>query len=97
MPTNYPTIIIGGFNIDMLTNTPQSTTLQNYMNKHKLKSFFSKSKNLNNRQINHIWTNAPTQQCHVGSMKFHWTDHKPIYITFKLFFFPLIHLTIDKT
>jgi hypothetical protein len=35
MHTNYPTIIIGDFNIYILTNTPQSATLQNYMNKHK--------------------------------------------------------------
>jgi hypothetical protein len=29
--TNYPTIIIGDFNINMLTNTIESITLQNYM------------------------------------------------------------------
>ncbi len=29
MPTNYPTVVIEDFNIDMLTKTSQSTTLQN--------------------------------------------------------------------
>jgi len=31
MLKNYPTILIGNFNIDMLKKTPQSTTFQNLM------------------------------------------------------------------
>jgi hypothetical protein len=63
--TNYPTIIIGDFNINMLTNTIKSITLQNYMKTHSFHITFIESTTLNNNtQIDHIWTNAPTQQTH---------------------------------
>jgi hypothetical protein len=43
MPKDYPTILIGDFNIYMLKETPQSTTFQNLMYKYKLKlTFFEK-------------------------------------------------------
>jgi hypothetical protein len=61
IPTNYPTIIIGDFNISMLTNTIESITLQNYMNTHNFHITFIQSITFNNTQINHIWTNASTQ------------------------------------
>jgi len=89
MQTNCPTIIIKEFNIDMLIDTLQPTTLQNNINKCKLVFFLSKSTTLNNTQIDHIWTNAPTQQCHVGSMKTYYAKNTPIYIAFKLFDFVL--------
>jgi hypothetical protein len=33
--------------------------------------------------IDHIWTNAPTQQCMFGVVKAYWIDHKPTYIASK--------------
>jgi len=33
--------------------------------------------------IDHIWTNAPTQQCMSRVVEVYWTDHKPIYFVFK--------------
>ncbi len=66
-PTNCPTIIIGDFNINMLTNTIESITLQTYMNTHNFHIISIESITCNNTQINHIWTNALTQQFHVGS------------------------------
>jgi hypothetical protein len=63
--TNCQTIIIGDFNINMLTNTIESITLQNYMKTHSFHITFIESTTLNNNtQIDHIWTNAPTQQTH---------------------------------
>lgn len=47
MPINYPTVVIEDFNIDMLTKTSQSTTLQNVMNKYNLKHLFSKHTTIN--------------------------------------------------
>jgi hypothetical protein len=76
MPKNYSTILVGDFNIDMLKKTTQSTTFQNLMYKHKLKLFFFESMTINNTQMNHIWTNAPTQQCHSGVTQAYWIDHK---------------------
>jgi hypothetical protein len=64
---NCPTIIIRDFNINMLTNTIESITLQTYMNTHHFHITSIESITCNNTQINHIWTNALTQQCHVGS------------------------------
>ncbi len=33
--------------------------------------------------IDHIWTNAPTQQYMFGVVEAYWIDHKPIYFAFK--------------
>jgi predicted metal-binding transcription factor (methanogenesis marker protein 9) len=38
----------------------------------------------NKTQIDHIWTNAPTHQCHVGSKQAYSTNQNPIYFAFKL-------------
>jgi endonuclease/exonuclease/phosphatase family metal-dependent hydrolase len=67
MPSNCPIVIIGDFNIDLLTNTIQSTTLQAFMKKYNFKLTFSKSITISDTQIDHIWTNAPIQQCYFGS------------------------------
>jgi hypothetical protein len=103
IPTNCPTIIIGDFNINMLTNTIESITLQNYMNTHGFHITFIESTTPNNTQIDHIWTNAPTQQFHIGSTQAYWIDHNPIYFAFKIpnhisqFILPSItKLTLNK-
>jgi hypothetical protein len=63
MPLNCPTIIIVGFNIDILIKTYlQSTRLQKLINKHNFKLTFSKSETLHDTQIDHVWMDAPTQQ-----------------------------------
>jgi hypothetical protein len=84
IPTRCPSIIIKDFNINMLTNTIESITLQNYMNTHGFHITFIENTTPNNTQIDHIWTNAPTQQCHTRSTHAYWTDHNPIYFAFKL-------------
>jgi hypothetical protein len=84
IPTNCPTIIIRDFNINILTNTIESITLQNYMNTHGFHITFIEITTPNNMQIDHIWTYAPTQQCGTRSTQVYWTDHNPIYFAFKL-------------
>jgi len=78
------TVIIGDFNINILTKSNQSSTLQTFMNKYYLKLIFIGSTIINDTQIDHIWTNAPIQQCHFGTTQTYWIDHKPIYFAFKL-------------
>jgi hypothetical protein len=68
----------------MLKKTPRSTTFQNLMYEYKLKLTFIKSTTIDNTQVNYIWTNASTQQCHLGETQAYWIDYKPIYFTFKL-------------
>jgi hypothetical protein len=68
----------------MLTNTIESITLQTYMNTHNFHITSIESITCNNTQTNHIWTNALTQQCHVGSTQAYWIDHNPVYFAFKL-------------
>jgi hypothetical protein len=34
--------------------------------------------------IDHMWTNAPIQQCMSRVVEVYWIDHKPIYFAFKL-------------
>ncbi len=53
--------IIGDFNVNFLTKTIQSSTLQELMNKYNFKLVFFCT------QINHTWTNASIQQCHFGT------------------------------
>jgi hypothetical protein len=77
-------VIIGDFNIDFLTKTNQSSTLQAFMNKYNLKLTLIESTTINDAQIDHIWTNAPIQQCHSRTTQAYWTYHKPIYFAFKL-------------
>ncbi len=84
IPTNYPTTIIEDFNINMLTNAIESITLQNYMNTHGFHITFIACTTRDNAQIDHIWTNAPTQQCHIESTQAYWKYHNPIYLKFKL-------------
>jgi hypothetical protein len=67
MILNCQTIIIGDFNINMLTKTSESLALQNLMNKYNLKFIFLGNSTINNTQFYHIWTNAPTQRCYFGS------------------------------
>jgi hypothetical protein len=52
--TNCPTIIIEDFNINMLTNTIESSTLKKYMNTHNFHITLIESTTLNNTQIDHI-------------------------------------------
>jgi hypothetical protein len=52
--TNCPTIIIEDFNINMLTNTIESSTLKNYMNIHNFHITVIESRTPNNTQIDHI-------------------------------------------
>ncbi len=54
MPSHCPTIIIGDFNIDFLTKTNQSSTLQAFMNTYNLKLIFIKNTTINDTQIDHI-------------------------------------------
>jgi hypothetical protein len=64
LPSHFLTIIIGDFNINFLTKTNQSLTLQEFMNKYNLKLNFIENTTINGTQIDYIWTNAPIQQCH---------------------------------
>jgi hypothetical protein len=84
MPSNCPIVIIGDFNINLLINTIQSTTLQTFMKKYNFKPTFFKSITISDTQIDHIWTNAPIQQCYSGSTQTSWIDHKLKYLAFKL-------------
>jgi hypothetical protein len=74
MPSHCPIVIIGDFNVDFLTKKNRSSTLQAFMNKYK----FINNTTINDKQIDHIWTNAPTQQCHFGTIQAYWINHKPI-------------------
>ncbi len=75
MPSNVPMIIIRDFNVDILTETCQSTTLCNFMNTQKINILFFEYTTINKTQINHIQINASTQQWHSISNQIYWSDH----------------------
>jgi hypothetical protein len=54
------------------------------MNTHNFHITSNENTTHNKTQINHIWTNVPSQQCHVRSTQAYWTDRNPIYFAFKL-------------
>jgi hypothetical protein len=68
----------------MVTKTTKSIRLQTYMNMHNFHIPCIESTTLNKAQIDHMWTNAPPQQCYVGTTQAYWTNHNPIYFAFKL-------------
>jgi hypothetical protein len=84
MLSHCPIVIIGDFNINILTKIIQSSTLQAFINKYKFKLIFKENTTINDTQIDYIWTNAPIQQCHYETTQAYWTNHKPIYFAFKL-------------
>jgi hypothetical protein len=59
-------------------------TFRNFMNTQKFKLIFFEYTTINKMQIDHIWTDAPTQQCHLGSIQAYWSNHKHVYVTFRL-------------
>jgi len=63
IPLNRPTIIIGDFNVNMLIKESKSTMLKNFMNKYKFEIIIFEFTTIYNTQLDHIWTNAPIQQC----------------------------------
>jgi hypothetical protein len=75
---NYPTTIIGDLNIDVMIKTSQSNALQNF------KPTFKESTTIYDIQIDHIWTNACTQQCDSTITEAYWTNKKLIHFAFKL-------------
>jgi hypothetical protein len=84
MPSHCLISTIRDLNIDSLTKTNQSSTLQTFMNKYNFKFIFIDNTTINDTKIDHIWTNAPIQQYHSRKTQAYWTNHKPIYFAFKL-------------
>jgi hypothetical protein len=58
MFSHFPIVTIKEFNVDFITKTNQSSTLQAFMNKYNLKFNFIKNNTINDTQIDPIWTNA---------------------------------------
>jgi hypothetical protein len=58
--------------------------LQKNMNKFDLQLASFETTTIYNTQIDHIWINAPLQQCHFRSIEAYWINHKPIHIAFIL-------------
>jgi len=64
MPISCPMIIIGCFNINMLDqNSTQLNELQSFMDQYSMELQFKEITTFYGSHIDHIWTNAPTQQC----------------------------------
>jgi hypothetical protein len=53
------------------------------MNQYLMELPFKEITTIYGSHIDHIWTNAPTQQYMFGVVEAYWIDHKPIYFAFK--------------
>ncbi len=74
---------MGDFNIDMLDQN--STQLFEIFIKHySMELQFKEIITIYGTHIDHIWTNAPTEQCMLGIIEAYWIDLKPTYFPFKL-------------
>ncbi len=65
-------------------NSTQPNELQSFMDKYSMELQFKEIMTIYGSHIDHIWTNAPTQQCMLGVVEAYGIDHKPIYFEFKL-------------
>jgi len=84
MPISCPTIIIGDFNINMFNqNSTQPNELKSFMDQYLMELQFKEITTIYGSHIDHIWTNAPIQQCMSRVVKAYWIGHKPIYFAFK--------------
>jgi endonuclease/exonuclease/phosphatase (EEP) superfamily protein YafD len=54
------------------------------MDQYSMKLQLKKITTIYGSHIDHIWTNAPTQQCTSRVVEAYLIDHKPIYFAFKL-------------
>ncbi len=64
MPISCPMIIIGDFNINMFDqNSTQPNELQNLMDQYSMELQLKIITTIYGSHIDHIWTNAHTQQC----------------------------------
>jgi hypothetical protein len=85
MPISCPMIIINNFNINRFDqNATQPNELQSFMDQYSMELQFKEITTIYGSHIDHIWTNAPTQQCMLKVVETCWIDHKPIYFAFKL-------------
>jgi hypothetical protein len=62
----------------------QPNELQSFMDQYSMKLQLKKIMTIYGSHIDHIWTNAPIQQCMLGVIEAYGTNHKPIYFAFKL-------------
>jgi hypothetical protein len=92
MPSHCLIVNNWRFQYYFLIKTNQSSTLQAFMNKYNLKLTFIKKITINDTRIDHIWTNAPIQQCHSETTQAYWIGHKPIYFALNyLIMFPNLY------
>ncbi len=50
----------------------------------KMKLQFQESTTIYGSQLDHIWSNNPSEQCVLGTTKVFWTNYIPIHFAFKL-------------
>jgi hypothetical protein len=75
-----PTIIMSDFNIDMLDqNSTHLNELGNFMKHYSMELQFKEITIIYGTHIDHIWTNALTQQCMLRIIEAYWIDHKLIF------------------
>ncbi len=64
MPISCPIIIISDFHINMFDQiSTQSNELQSFMDQYSMELQFKEITTIYGSHIDHIWTNAPIQQC----------------------------------
>ncbi len=68
------------FNIDMLDqNSTHLNELRNFMKHYSMELQFKEITTIYGTHIDHIRTNALTQQCMLRIIEAYWVDHKPIF------------------
>jgi hypothetical protein len=86
-PIFYLIIVLRDFNVDVLQKkTLEVKHLLKFMSINKMELQFQETQQymVHNTQLNHIWSNNPSEQCVLGTKEVFWTYHKPIQFAFKL-------------
>jgi hypothetical protein len=64
-------------------NSTQPNELQSFMDQYSIELQFKEITTIYGSHIDHIWTNAPIQQCMSKVIEVYWIGNKPIYFAFK--------------
>ncbi len=85
LPQNFPTIVLGHFNVNMFDNKNKDTqNLTQFMSQYKMILKFQQNTTICGSQLDYVWCNFANSQCLLGTIEAYWSNHKPICFAYEL-------------
>ena len=76
---NQPSVILGDFNVDLLSDSLSKTTLLNEMKEMGFVQIVKTATTDYNSVLDHIYTNIPEQISLSGVLESYFSDRKPVF------------------